>query len=105
MGELDEIIGDTGHCRNDRDNARAFPLRFNEALRDLVDALGVTHRRAAVFLDNQTHDQIARTLRWNPSARRTLSIFGGTGWKLSILSRSESGSRSEEHTSELQSRV
>ena len=61
--EFDQIIGHACHRGNHRDDAATFALRFNQAARDVSNPFRIANRSAAVFLDNQTHDEKPRDFK------------------------------------------
>ena len=64
LGELDEVIGDATHGGDDDDDFIALGVIFRDARGDILDAVGVAHRGAAIFLNDQGHnfDELAPTL-------------------------------------------
>ena len=53
LGQFDEIICHPAHGRDDDDNLVAFGVIFGDASGDILDALGIADRSAAVFLDEE----------------------------------------------------
>ena len=55
--QFDQVIGHAGHRRDDCDHIVPGSFRREQTLRHLSDAIGISDRSAAVFLDDQTHDE------------------------------------------------
>ena len=53
--QLDQAVGHAGHGGDDGHDAATAPLRFDQALGHLSDALGSSNGSAAVLLDDQAH--------------------------------------------------
>ena len=56
LGELDEAVGHAAHGGNDDDDLVALRVIFRHARGDILDAVGVAHRSAAIFLNDQGHN-------------------------------------------------
>ena len=57
---LDQAIGDARHGRDDDDQLVPRLVRFGDAAGDIADALGITDRRSAKFLDKEGHGERPR---------------------------------------------
>ena len=55
LGEPDQAVGDAAHRRDHDDDLVALRATLAHAPGDILDAVGVTDRGAAVFLDDQRH--------------------------------------------------
>jgi hypothetical protein len=55
LGQCDQLVGFAAHCGNDHHHLMALRVEPGNALGDILDALGISDRRAAVFLNNQRH--------------------------------------------------
>ena len=55
LREFDQAVGHAAHRGDDDDDLVAARMVFRHALGDILDAVGVADRRAAVFLNNQCH--------------------------------------------------
>ncbi len=58
LRELDQAVRHAAHRGDDDDDLVALRVIFGHARGDVLDAVGVAHRSAAVFLNNQCHTKI-----------------------------------------------
>ena len=64
LGQLDQIVRHAAHGGDDDDDLVALGAVFGHARGDVFDALGVAHRSAAVFLNNQSHVKFSGTAEY-----------------------------------------
>ena len=64
LGQLDQIVRHAAHRGDDDDDLVALGAVFGHARRDVFDAVGVAHRSAAVFLNNQSHVKFSGTAEY-----------------------------------------
>ena len=57
LGEVAQLVGGVAHRRDDHDDVVARLARVDDALRDALDARGVSDGRATVLLDDNAHDR------------------------------------------------
>ena len=58
LGQLDEAVGDAAHGGDHHHDLVALGVVLGHAGGDIFDAVGVAHRGAAVFLNNQCHTKL-----------------------------------------------
>src|SRR5215211_5654194 len=71
MSQSEQLVRDSGHCRDHRNYPAALALCFEDSLRYVTNSFRCSHRRATVFLNYQAH--ISET---NPNEARTAILFG-----------------------------
>src|SRR5215211_2887507 len=71
MSQPEQIISDSGHCRDYCDYPAALALRLENSLRHVTNSFRCSNGSAAIFLNHQTHVQ----MELNRNETRTAILF------------------------------
>jgi hypothetical protein len=86
VGECDQVVGCLSHRRDDHDDVVASALGERDVFGDRANAIRIGNRRAAIFLNDQCHENQMLLEAWRQSSLGlSISImsssaksFGGT---------------------------